>query len=370
MRKKQAEIPLVITARDCSRCPAFESGQKVSLMGRCILRSGTTANCAFLMSNIKPLISSLESNINPLHFGIDISQGTFHCRDTGCFASFRVRQLKMSELKEIYSTQSDNILNYQKSSNTIWNLDKDPFIRKLDIEFTGRLLRNAVIEKYSKGSVIIKKGLKCNHLFIVDKGEARALLNEHDGDSLLYPAAILDSGEVFGEVSLVFSKPSPYSVIASTDMTVWKLPYEDLTRTLMASNELKKQFSEALTGRLSKQNYDLFTMLKSGEKGQLFFFSMIDIIQHLSLSGISGSIVIEKDSIMRGFLNFEDGNCFHAEYENKIGLEALMNLVNIRYGNFYYRSKLKRSSRSLEGDIIPLLVSMSNIRTQDNKGAG
>ena len=103
IHKKLAEIPLIITARDCEHCPAFLEGEKVTLMGRCILRSGTTANCALLMKHISPLVIAIESNINPIQFGIDIKRGTFRCRDVGCYASFKIKQMSTAEINELYN---------------------------------------------------------------------------------------------------------------------------------------------------------------------------------------------------------------------------------------------------------------------------
>lgn len=370
MRRSLTQRPLIFTARDCSRCPAFSEGQKVALMGRCVIHSATTANCAFLMANIKPLIESIESNINPEKFGINLTNGIFHCRDVGCFATFKVKALKNNELNSLYDSPSSNVIMFDAEKYKVWNLDKMPFIRKLDIEEAGKLIKKSTLVKYNAGSTLLKKGLRCSSLSIINKGEARVMLDDESSPKFGPPAAVLSSGEIFGEYSLAFSKPSPHTVIANTDITVWKISYENLNKCLFRNNELRKQFSEALAGRLSKQNLDIAAEISQGSVGQFSMLSIIDIIQYLSLLEISGNLSIKKDNIKYASLSFEKGLCIDAEYQGKIGLEALTKIVGINSGTFNFDKKTHKHRKSLDGDIIPLLISMSNNLSQKKYSEG
>ncbi len=366
MNKKQSEMPLIITANECNNCPAFEQGQKVTLMGRCILRSGTTANCALLMKHISPLVIALESNINPIQFGIDIKRGVFRCRDSGCHASFRMRQMKMSEINEIYNQQSKNVLSFDKEKKWLWNLENIPFIKKLDIEFSTKIIRNATTIKYCAGSIILKKGLRYKSLYIINKGSARVLINKSfkKGDTSV--AATLGIGEIFGEFSLAFNRTSPYSVIANSDISLWEIPLAHLEKCLSANGDNRRQFSEVLLDRLTRENFNLPTILKSGARASFNFFSIIDIIQKFKLAKIDGCIIININNIQQGFVNFEHGDCVHAEYNKKIGLEAIVKIVNIKEGYFYYDKQIKNSSRTLDNDIIPLLQTLAMDNDDEN----
>ena len=76
---------------------------------------------------------------------------------------------------------------------------------------------------FRAGDVIVKKGEESTDLFVVKSGKAKAV-DEWDEDEV--PLAVFDEGDVFGEMSFIYEGPRSATVIASEDLSLYKMSKE------------------------------------------------------------------------------------------------------------------------------------------------
>lgn len=101
--------------------------------------------------------------------------------------------------------------------------------------------------KALKGKNIIRKGESGDAMFILVEGTVRI----HDGDHVL---AKLDSGEVFGEYSLIDQENRSASVTAETDCTLYRLRQDDFLRLAGKNKDIIRNVLKVLIQRIRGMN--------------------------------------------------------------------------------------------------------------------
>jgi cAMP-dependent protein kinase regulator len=81
--------------------------------------------------------------------------------------------------------------------------------------------------KYSAGSSIIKEGDPGDAFYLLESGEAEALI-----DGVDRPVKSYKRGDYFGELALLDDQPRAASVVATTDVKVAKLGRDGFKRLL------------------------------------------------------------------------------------------------------------------------------------------
>jgi CRP/FNR family cyclic AMP-dependent transcriptional regulator len=100
---------------------------------------------------------------------------------------------------------------------------------------------------FSKGSVILSQGDPGDSLFVVRDGRVKVVLIGEDGREVIL--GMLGSGDHFGELSLIDSRPRSAHVIAVQESTLLVLRREDFRRRVEASAAV----AWSLLGELSRR---------------------------------------------------------------------------------------------------------------------
>ena len=80
---------------------------------------------------------------------------------------------------------------------------------------------NIFMKKFSEDEVIIREGETYEEMYKIVSG--RAALYLQYGTENEYLIGVLSDGKCFGEVSVLTGKPSPYSVVAISDIMVMRI---------------------------------------------------------------------------------------------------------------------------------------------------
>lgn len=135
-------------------------------------------------------------------------------------------------------------------------LERHPLLVHLTPEQLQRMARTGEIESYNPGEAIVVEGSLGDALFLILSGQVAV----HRGPQTF---ATLQSGEFFGEMSLVEPAPRSASVTAMSATFLFRLPHDQLRDLISddpnAASILLVQVVKTLSERLRRAN----TMLSS-----------------------------------------------------------------------------------------------------------
>ena len=110
---------------------------------------------------------------------------------------------------------------------------------------------------FKAGDTIITEGDEGNSAFFIVEGSVEVIVGK-DGDAK--NVGELQSGEVFGEMSLIESGPRSATIKAVTDTECTVTTYEEFVKTLQDNPEQAIQFMETLVQRLRQMNQMITSM--------------------------------------------------------------------------------------------------------------
>lgn len=127
-------------------------------------------------------------------------------------------------------------------------LGKIPLFSTLEDEDLNGLERRLVRRKYVRGQVLFHMGDEGGNLYIILKGRVKVTIPSEDGEEVIL--ALLDAGEILGEVSLIDGKPRSATVYAMKDTETLCLYREDFLEVLKERFDVVQRVLEILAGRL------------------------------------------------------------------------------------------------------------------------
>ncbi len=136
-------------------------------------------------------------------------------------------------------------------------LRQQPMFKSFTDEQLDALLPRGQIEKFGAGEKVILQGANGDSMFILVKGEANVVMNRNGMDTLV---ASLNSGDCFGEMSLLTGEKRSASVIAHTDCEVVEIGKAILANSLKENPELVTKLSTLLAQR-QMENDGIFAAL-------------------------------------------------------------------------------------------------------------
>jgi CRP-like cAMP-binding protein len=348
----------MIKAEDVRRCPAFEEGNKVVLLGRRILEHLTDANCAFLMTNLKPLIEALECNINPSHLGVNIENGLFRCQEYGCTGKFCLKLLDPIKKNEDTSAYSlDEVQNHKENISRpapSISIKPFPFVKKLDASLAKSMVSLSKHEKHKKGSKIAVEGNPCSEIYIISEGEVNVTKNF--GAAKNFVVGKIERGGIIGQYAFIANMPYPFTVYASTDVSVWKLPLRELEKILCENPSFRESFSETLCQMLMNNGILLEESICTPAVANTFMMTVTDAVGFLFHEKSTGILRFLNDKSGNGIIYLKDGECLHAEVESKSGEEALDEICTWKKGNFSFEPGEKNLPQTLYGGTMSILL--------------
>ena len=104
-------------------------------------------------------------------------------------------------------------------------------------------------EQFPKGSTIVKQGDVADSFYIVRSGSVEVILEKEEGSAALI--GTLGPKEGFGEMALLTDRlHRSFTIIAKSDLEVWRLPKEQFKGLLADNISLSLYFYRILSQRL------------------------------------------------------------------------------------------------------------------------
>jgi small-conductance mechanosensitive channel/CRP-like cAMP-binding protein len=125
-------------------------------------------------------------------------------------------------------------------------LRQQPLFKSFTDDQLDALLPRGQLSSFGRGEKVIEQGANGDSMFILVKGEANVVVNRNGFDTHV---ASLNSGDCFGEMSLLTGERRSASVIAKSDCEVVEIGKPILANSLKENPELLEKLSGLLAQR-------------------------------------------------------------------------------------------------------------------------
>jgi len=139
-----------------------------------------------------------------------------------------------------------------KSVNWQDFLRSHPIFSSLNEEEIANLLRDEVSQEraYPQGSVILRGGDDGDSVFLISSGSVEITLGGTQGP--VFPLAILQAGELFGEIAVLERRPRSATVLAKEDCLLLEVAGEEIRKLLAAHLEIQVKMYTIIRDRLKE----------------------------------------------------------------------------------------------------------------------
>ncbi len=212
--------------------------------------------------------------------------------------------------------------------------------------------------KCRRGETVLTCGDPGRHLYIILSGRMEILSAEG------VHMAFLESGEVFGEMSLLSGDPVGATVKAASPSTLFRLESRDFRRVLNQFPSLQMYFARLLARRLARSNLERSTDFGAAMVGHLSEMSPSELFQAMNVNQKSGVFHMEVSG-GPGVVIFREGELVAADYRGKTGKPAFYDILMEREGRFKFSPEPPAEAEGAEplGNFMWLL--MEGARIQD-----
>ncbi len=196
---------------------------------------------------------------------------------------------------------------------------------------------------FSKGSIIIREGDLGDCFYIIRNGVVRVETHPEDVEQPIVLAR-LEAGDYFGEMALITGEPRSATVVAETDVQLWRLLKADFDQLILQNPHITLTLTHMLSHRLintnkALQKTEVQFLKKMHPRGELKNFGLIRILNFAEQNALTGRIILKKGE-KTAIFNFEKGQLVHLDYENKKEDEALDELLSWQDGTFVIEPKI------------------------------
>lgn len=229
-----------------------------------------------------------------------------------------------------------------------------PIFRALPAAFLAQLAHRIRVERYPVGETVLQKGHLAPAFFVVVEGTAEVVAFADEEVSAVVRS--LKEKDCFGEMSLLTGAPAAASVRATTEMTVYSISKDDFDQMLRENPFMASRFTRLMASRLLAAN---FLLVKEGSKsfsGKLNVMSLPTVVQTLSESGRSGTLMLESYEGSRGKVGFSDGRIFEATNGKQDGEEAFFELLSWKQGDFWFDPKQVPEVDHIQNSVMGLML--------------
>lgn len=141
------------------------------------------------------------------------------------------------------------------NNDKVYNLSKIKFLSELSSQELTEIANDFQWETYDQGSEIIKQGQEQHSFYILIKGKAAVVVQKEE--NRVWPISSLNSGDTFGEFSLLTGKSAEKTVLCQEQCWVLAMDAESFARMLLRWPKLYQVFIEQLSEELNEVNLTL-----------------------------------------------------------------------------------------------------------------
>lgn len=222
---------------------------------------------------------------------------------------------------------------------SVEQLKNIPLFTFVDDEELNLIADKLELKDFPDGEIIIKEGEAGDTLFLIKSGKVKVYSqnNEKKQETIL---TYLESGDHFGEMSLISGEPRSASVVAVSPVEVWELTKPVFDTLIMNNPSITLTLTHLLTQRLKESNIkrlesEDFYEQKFMPHGSLNDTKVVALLKYAEDNSLSGRIVFEKDKdSASAIFNYKKGHLVNLEFGDKEEDEAMDSILQWEDGSY------------------------------------
>jgi len=183
---------------------------------------------------------------------------------------------------------------------------------------------------YPEKTLIIKEGDSGDCLYLLKSGRVKVFAKDDETNQEIV-LSYLESGDHFGEMALISGEPRSASVLAITNVELWKLEKDTFDSLLINNPNITLTLTHLLTQRLKESNISRKKSEKEHEakfkpSGNLKNTNVIQLIKYAEDNALTGIITFEKDK-EKAVFSYKKGQLIQlqfADYDEDKGMDILL----------------------------------------------
>jgi hypothetical protein len=294
-------------------CPYYTVGDEFPVYGNAVKSPTDKMICLILTGDIVNVLSVFEK--------VDRARNLFYC--SGCEGTIKLAFEK--EPTEAKSKPSEPVAGH----TTLLKLLGDfPLFQRIDRQHVKNLLSSFHSRKYKPGETIIEKGDVETPLYLIAGGKVEIV---DDGVVL----AVLEKGEVFGEMSLLSGDPVGATVRVLEPTTVLFMEPRFFRKLLTRFPSIQMYLSKLLAKRLAKTNIIMSSAYASAMIGNLSDLPPAELLQTMNINNKTGVLNMNLTG-GPARIAFRDGEIIRSQYRKSTGREAVFEILKETSGRFTF----------------------------------
>jgi len=189
----------------------------------------------------------------------------------------RSRESQESETAHVHRLQGDDVL----------ELRQVPLLSGLDSVTLESIKGLLQVRKVSKGSYVVHKGSSGDHLLFILSGRLQAVDITDDGQEI--GLSLLDTGDYFGEISIIDGLPRSASVVACENSVVGQLSKPHAQALIYQHPQVAERVLKRLAAGLRKASFHQAVISLPNAFQRVF-----TLLEHMACDAPGGLRLIEK----------------------------------------------------------------------------
>jgi CRP-like cAMP-binding protein len=226
--------------------------------------------------------------------------------------------------------------------NSKEQLKKIPLFSNIQNEELENISQRLTPENYSVDSVILNEGDEGTCLYLIKSGKVKVVGKLKDEKNIVLSE--LKPGDYFGEMALITGEARSATVIALTNVELWRLDKNDFDQFILSNPKTTLSLTHMLSQRLKHANSlreqrEFYYQQKITPSGSIKDVNVYHLLKYAEKNALTGKIYFQNQGEQAVF-DYEKGILTSLEYGDKEENEALDILLEWQEGLFKIEPKL------------------------------
>jgi CRP/FNR family cyclic AMP-dependent transcriptional regulator len=340
---------LVAVVDEEKGCPLYHAGDGMEFMSPAVAGLNYTPVCMKAVQTFGPTLLRLQQGASPAGFQRIHCGG---CREGDAWFSFHKEE-----------TERRHSLSPEAARFALTGLAHVKIFSGVRPQLLERVLPLLRERQCEPGEIVIHAGETGQALCIIASGRFD-VVKETAGERTVI--ATLETGDCFGEMSLVTGEPASAEVLSRESGSILEIHRDDFPRLVGQIPALGLTLARILSARLTRTSSYVIEQIRKGILGRLELIPPAELIQAMNVSNQTGVLsVLTGDETFT--LYFENGQPLDAALGSVTGEEAVYQFMTWHQGSFRFEPGPVEKPRTVRVDAMGLLL--EGLRRRDETHA-